>query len=281
MYFMRRAFGTSLLAIFIPACLILASAARAQKVVPVVDIGGGGCVMGGAAGGKWLKAEDIAPLMKGNERYNVYSPTRRVGMRNGGKPVSEGPPCSDTMYVKNMAPKRTDAGLIAIGGSWNALPRVPKVESTRSTVYRAAVAELLRQKGIRNPQVRLVKVLRVDLEGDGVDEVLINATRAKRWESGIIANDSDAGDYSVVMLRKVIGGKVETIVLDGEYHPKPRDPETEGPPNEYELAAVLDLNGDGRMEVITAGAYYEGSWKTVYAIDGRKVENLFGCGCGA
>jgi hypothetical protein len=79
----------------------------------------------------------------------------------------------------------------------------------------------------------------------------------------------------------VVKGKVETIVLDGEYHPKPRNPETDGPPNVYSLAAVLDLNGDGRMEIIVQGAYYEGDWKTVYALHGSEVKNIFGCGCGA
>jgi hypothetical protein len=79
----------------------------------------------------------------------------------------------------------------------------------------------------------------------------------------------------------VIRGKVETIVLDGEYHPKPRNAEADGPPNEYAITAVLDLNGDGRMEVIVQGGYYEGDWKTVYDIKGNKADNIFGCGCGA
>ncbi|HEY0322473.1 MAG TPA: hypothetical protein VGC66_16075 [Pyrinomonadaceae bacterium] len=281
MFIMKRAAG-SLLFIFISSSLIFPSVALAQKkIVPVVDIGGGGCVMGGMRDGKWLKAEEMAPLMQGGERYSVYDLTRRVGARTGEKPASEGQPCSDTMYVKNMSPKEGDKGLIAVGGDWNALPRVPKVESTRSPAYRAAVAELLRRNGIRRPQVKIVKVLRVDLDGDGTEEVLINATRAKRWASGSIANDSDPGDYSVVLLRKVVKGKVKTIVLDGEYHPKSRNAETEGPPNEYAITAVLDLNGDGRMEVIVEGGYYEGDWKTVYAFNGSKVENIFGCGCGA
>jgi hypothetical protein len=280
MFLMKRAAGTLFIA-FISSGLVAPSSIMAQKLVPVVDIGGGGCVMGGVRDGKWIKAEDMAPLMKGGERYGVYSMTRKVGVSTGEKPASEGAPCSETMYVKNMAPKEDKADLIAVGGDWNALPRVPKVESTSSPAYRAAVADLLRRNGIRRPQVDIVKVLRIDLDGDGTDEVLINATRAKRWESGSIAHDSNPGDYSVVLLRRVVKGKVQTIVLDGEYHPRPRNRETEGPPNEYALTAVLDLNGDGRMEVIVEGGYYEGGWKTVYAFHGGKVENIFGCGCGA
>ncbi len=126
-----------------------------------------------------------------------------------------------------------------------------------------------------------MKILRVDLEGDGTEEVLINATRVQRWESGSISASSDAGDYSVVLLRKLIRGRVETIVIDEEYHPKAGRQEDEGPPNEYTLNSVLDLNGDGRMEIIVRGGYYEGDWKTAYSIQGRKAVALFGCGCGA
>jgi hypothetical protein len=50
---------------------------------------------------------------------------------------------------------------------------------------------------------------------------------------------------------------------------------------QYEVAAVLDLNGDGQMEVIVHGGYYEGSGSDVFRLIGNKVDNVFGCGCGA
>lgn len=276
----KRATGL-LLIIF--SSLVCPRFAMAQKVAPVVDIGGGGCLMGGVSNGRWLEAKDTAPLMRGGERYSVYDLTRKVGVRTGDRPT---PPdtnsCPETYYVKNMVAGENEADLIAVGGDWNALPRVPKVESTRSVVYRAAVAEVLKRHGIRSPQVNILKVLRIDLDGDGTDELLISASRVKKMSYvDSIASDSNAGDYSVVLLRKVIKGKVETIVLDGEYHPKAGRDDNQGPPNEYKLTAVLDLNGDGRMEVIVEGGYYEGDWKTVYAINGRKAVNIFGCGCGA
>jgi hypothetical protein len=264
--------------LIISFCLVAPSAALAQKrVVPVVDVGGGGCLMGGVRDGKWVEGKEVAPLLQGGESYSVYDLTRKVAVKTGGKTEQPGDSCSDTYFVKNLYSSGEPVDLIGIGGDWNALPRVPKVESNNSPVYREAVASLLRRNGISRPQVNLVRVLRVDLDGDGREEVLINASRVKKWAfMDSIANDSNPGDYSVVLLRKVINGKVETIVLDGEYHPKKRNPERDGPPNEYKLTAVLDLNGDGRMEVIVYGGYYEGDWKTVYDIRGRKAENIFG-----
>ncbi len=250
-----------------------------QKVVPIVDAGAEvGCLMGGTLDGKWTDADKLAPLLRGGETYTVYELTRKVGTVSGAKPVSEGPPCDDTLFVK-FSPVMEGENRIGVGGAWNALPRVPKVESTGSATYRAAVATLLRSKGIRRPEVNIVKVVRVDLEGDGVEEVLINATRVDRWQpSGSISNRFKAGDYSLVLLRKVIGGRVQHILVEGEFHPRAV---ADSVPNEYNIAAVLDLNGDGRMEVVVAGMYYEGAWKNVYTIDGRKVTNVLGCGCGA
>lgn len=275
---MRRVALSSFL-LLVTLNLILPSA-LAQKIAPVVDVEEG-CVMGGTVGGRWTKSEEVARMMKGGERYTLYSLTRRVGVRKGTKPVSQGAPCEETMYVDGLAPSEAGKKLIAVAGNWNALPRVPKVESNNSPAYRAVVATLLRRKGIARPDVRLVKVLRVDLDGDGQEEVIINATRVKRYDTGSITPDSDAGDYSVVILRKVVRGKLRTIVLDEEYHRKGGRQEDEGTPYEYSLAGVLDLNGDGRMEVIVQGGYYEGDWKTAYEIKGGRVLNIFGCGCGA
>lgn len=249
-----------------------------QKVVPIVDAGGeAGCLMGGTLDGKWTAADKLAPLLRGGETYTVYELLRKVGTVSGAKPASEGPPCEDTLFVK-FSPVAEGENRIGVGGDWNAQPRLPKIESGASATYRAAVASLLRSKGIRRPVVNIVKVVRVDLEGDGVDEVLINATRGHHWPSGSISHRFEAGDYSLVLLRKVIGGKVEHIIIEGEFHPRAV---ADSVPNEYKVAAVLDLNGDGRMEVVLAGAYYEGAWKTVYTIDGRKVTSVLDCGCGA
>ena len=53
---------------------------------------------------------------------------------------------------------------------------------------------------------------RADIEGDGVDEVLI--------EASLHADESllgrAAGDYSVVLLRRLNGGEVETVLVRGD-----------------------------------------------------------------
>lgn len=247
----------------------------AQSAHPAVDADRT-CMLGGVARGQWLEAEKIAPMMKGGERYRVYKLTGPAGEAIGAKPKS-GDPCSDCQEVE-FSPKVEEG--IAVAGEWNAMPRVPQALSTSDPVYRQIVARLLRQHRIVSPKINLTQILRVDLEGDGVDEILISATYLAgglNRRDGPMAIRVKPGDYSVVILRKVVGGKVKDIVLGGEYYPKASDATA----TQYEVVGVLDLNGDGKMEVVVSIDYYEGSSSTVFRINGTRVDNVFGCGWGA
>lgn len=250
----------------------------AQTVHPIVDTVEH-CLIGGLSEGKWLDADAVTPMLKGGERYRLYTLTKTVGDIVGEKPESMGEPCSETQQVKFTV--RTEPG-VAVGGEWNALPRVPRMTSTRDPVYRRLVAGILRRNGFLRPKINITQVMRIDLDGDGQEEVLLSATHLAGGlgsETSGMSWRAVPGDYSFVLLRKIVGGKVRDIPLIEEYFPRQSsEPWT---PNQHKVAAVLDLNGDGRMEVILHGAYYEGSWSTVFRLDGDKVENVFGCGCGA
>jgi hypothetical protein len=44
---------------------------------------------------------------------------------------------------------------------------------------------------------------------------------------------------------------------------------------------VLDLNGDGKLEVIVHSFYYEGGQKTIYRWDPDKIEEVLSVECRA
>lgn len=231
------------------------------------------CLLGGTLKGKWLKTETVVSMLKGGEKYRVYKMTSATGDATGERPASMGVPCEDSFQIKFTPSMEGSESVLAIGGDWNALPRVPTLLSTSDAVYRKAVADLLRSKGITRPEVKIGRIVRVDLEGDGVDEVLVNATR---YEGGLTPN-SRRGDYSVVFLRKIIRGRVQTIVVDGEFYPRGKQFNA---PNEYTLDGVLDVNGDGVMEIIVESKYYEGGATSVFRLIGNKVGAALVCGCG-
>ncbi len=239
-----------------------------------------GYFLGGSADGHWLQPEAAAALIPGGEKYRLYTLTGEVGASVGNKPAKgEEGPCSDTWYV-TLAPFPVGRGsLVAVGGPWNAMPRPVKITGTEQQVYKAAAAEILKSKGIANPKVNLTQVLRVDLDGDGVEEVLVSATNYEGFKpGGGMKPNARAGDYSLVFLRKVVQGKVVTSIITGEYYPQAKEFNA---PAEHRVIGVLDLNGDGILEIVLSGRYYEGDWVEAYRVDGAKIIKLFSMGCGA
>jgi hypothetical protein len=80
-----------------------------------------------------------------------------------------------------------------------------------------AVGDFLKARGIADPKVQITRILRVDLEGDGEEEVLISATNyfCKDKSDHSAAPFPEApiesprrGSYSIVILRHVLAGKV-------------------------------------------------------------------------
>ena len=144
----------------------------------------------------------------------------------------------------------------------------------------------MKTKGITEPKVKIDSIFRVDLDGDGEDEVLISATNYFSQNNSMPMR-SPAGSYSMVLLRRVVAGKVETQLVEGEFHPKAYqgkgsdDDASFDAPNAYKVIGAFDLDGDGKMEIVIGSNYYEGEEITIYRCDPKKVETLLSVACGA
>jgi len=257
------------------AFLLLAVATLAHAgTFPIVEVGQG-FLLGAVSDGKWLPLEKEQHLVKGGEQYRVYSLTGALGTVRGAKPHPTEEPCPEQETVA-LKPK-PQKGAIAFAGTWNALPRVPKMQETTQPVYQKAVADYLVDKGIRNPKVRTKQIVRVDLDGDGEDEVLVSATNYFTKDH-TVPSDAPAGSYSCVLLRRVVAGKVTTQLIEGEFYPKAGG---FAAPKAFKIAPVLDLVGERKMEVIIESGYYEGGEIAVYRVTGKKPEQSLQIGCGA
>ena len=79
-------------------------------------------------------------------------------------------------------------------------------------------------------------------------------------------------------MRRLVDGNVQTKLVAGEVYAKPNESVA---PNVYNVAAVLDLNGDGKLEVVVHSFYYEGNETTICRCEPDKIEAVLSVGCGA
>ena len=151
-----------------------AGTVSAADLHPIIEIETG-YFFGGSENGKWIKADQAAKSTGKKTTYQVYSLTKQAGQITAGKPKSVDEPCPDTLTV-SLSSKPKD-GVIGLAAPWNALPRKPVIADATQSVYVEAVRDFLKSRGIADPEVRITRILRVDLDGDGEEEVLISADK--------------------------------------------------------------------------------------------------------
>jgi len=253
---------------------LLSATAMAADLHPIVEMDTG-YLFGGSADGKWIKAEKAAKSMKGRTAFRVFGLTQEIGKATGGKPKpARDEACADMLTVS--LPSTPNDGVIALSAPWNPLPRKPQIADPTQQVYVDAVRDFLESRRVSDPQVKITRILRVDLDGDGEDEVLINATNYFNKDDEPPMDTAVPGGYSMVLLRRMLAGKVETELIAGDFYVK----DESSPAYVYKVPAVLDLNGDGKLEIIVHSQYYEGAETTIYDCSGGKCEAALSVECG-
>ena len=102
----------------------------------------------------------------------------------------------------------------------------------------------------------------------------MSASHFKNREEMLMAT---AGDYSFVALRRLVDDKVQTQLFTGEFYPKADE---NAAPSVHEVAGLLDLDGDGALEVLVRSTYYEGGGMTVWQLQKGKLVKVLEIACG-
>lgn len=233
-------------------------------------------VIGGHSGGKWLTSEQAGKTVKPGTSFRIFTLKGEDGKLTVSKAAPDEDVCMD-VWMAEIHPEMDMHG-IAIAAAWNPMPRAAKAADTTQEAYVKAVSEILAGEGIRKPLVKIKQHLRVDLDGDGEEEVLLSATHYPTAEGeGSAPTSAGAGNYSFVALRRMIAGKVVTQILEGEFYEKAQEFNA---PNVHEVGGLLDLDGDGKMEVILHSQYYEGGGTTVWKLGAKKAVKVLEIACG-
>lgn len=252
--------------------VFLLSALANAQVVPILDLKVGGLI-GGVKNGKFIDAKTTFAGVKKDQEYNIY--TLDSGMSEDNMILNLSAPDSPCEEFHAISTENELLLGIAVGtnANWKVLPRAVKQMSLTDKTYLGIVGGILKLKGLPNAKPRIEQAVRVDLDGDGTEEVLISATSY----SGTPQPSASAGDYSFILLRKIVGGKAQNIMISEEYIKKNIE---FGAPTKFEISSVADLNGDGKMEIIIYDAYYEGSGAIVYEMKNNKPTKVLETGCG-
>lgn len=182
--------------------------------------------------------------------------------------------CANPTYRPDHKASLPPRAATLVGTPWDAAPRRPSVLDRNSPVYREAVSAWLREQGINDPKPTLSQLWRIDLEGDSRDEVLVAASRHRGSATSTVA-----GDYSVLLLRKLVGDKVATLPIASSLYPEACIAECALAV--HEVFGALDLNGDGRLEIITKSSAYESITQAVHSVDGAHAVKRLEWTCGS
>lgn len=225
--------------------------------------------MGLVHNGKWLSRDDAPELPTGPLQYHLFSPFDSLGFFQVNRLYHER--ICNRNFLTIDAPEVSEA-LVGTSGDWSVLPRLPQELPNDTPVYQATVADWLTEQAPSQPIVNISRIWRVDIEGDGADEVFINASHFAETSG----HNVEPRDYSVVLMRKVIGNSVLTIPVVGDYY---SEAATNRFPYRYSLAFIGDLSGDGRLEVLVSISRWEGSGATIFEIQGTRVTPVLTAMC--
>lgn len=232
-------------------------------------------------GTRWVMADGTEPVpASGGETYSVVGLSGSVQTATGSAPEEGCEIIPGTSLIEVPGLERSfndplEEWAIAVHGVPDPLPRTAEVLPP-SAPYAEAARPLLAERGIEDSSPEVVQILRVDLDGDGRDEVAVVAERIAD-QQGLLAQ---SGDYSIVFVRSLVDEQVVTsVIADTVADPDPGEtPFVES----HRVSALADLNGDGRMELAVASKYYEGAGVGFFELgDDGRVERILSSGCGA
>jgi hypothetical protein len=162
---------------------------------------------------------------------------------------------------------------LAVTADWDVQPRPVRAVGLDVPEYQQLGESLVPASDETDPtRGDVVQVVRADLDGDGIEEVLF------AFEYFADPGFGAPGDFSLVVARypKADGTVVDDVVFE-HVVPSPVDFPS---PDRGRVIAVADVNGDAVMEVAIGIVHWEGASAGVYEFRDGELHPVMGAGCG-
>jgi hypothetical protein len=244
-------------------------ASGGEPVAGPVFVAVDGSVLGWWDGETWVEADRdgaIAPAVDG-VHFRAASPDT--------EPMIAGPAGARCFPESGLATWHIGGSGVLVSGD-HPLRHDAMTEAGAVAAHIDAVRAVLDADGIAaDVPVEIDRVLRFDLQGDGIDEVII---KANRLGDGGIAG-LGPGHYSIVIVRKLLSDdSVANIVLHADTDPP--GPGVADSLTAVEVRGVADVDGDGTLELATSYYGYEWGGAELYSLTGAEPTLWIGSGCG-
>lgn len=268
-----------------PAPVISAPTAATTVVYAGNDFGGGWPALAAWDGSTWQQADfdaegnELVPPASDFDTVSVASLGLDVPLTDVGYGATDfvcvddrmGPTLDLPVTVGEIAGGR-GYNSVAVATAWDIQPRPVDQVGLDVVEYQAIGESITAAAGVDGSGGDVVQALRADLDGNGVEEVIV--TFEKITEGGF----GTPGDFSVVFARyPTAAGDVVDDVLFEHYPVPPTDFPTMGSGG---VIAVADLNGDAVMEVVLRSSFWESSVVEMFSFTGGSLVSVAGTGCG-
>jgi hypothetical protein len=250
------------------------------RIAIAIDPEGQSCVLGGGVNGTLQSAGLISKLLKPQQDFRLYNLRGRqstVLWPIGPPKKIENNTCNPhfRQQLSLMVSEIGEAQVAIFDSDGNklvaVLPKVLEIMNTDNEKYSKVLATFLNGQKLGDAPVKIKQLIRTDLEGDGNYEVIINAINTERGQDR-------KGEYSIVLIVRDVGGKQVIEAIQNEITLE--DSDLPAALWENTIAAIADVNGDGKMEIMMFGQFYHGQGWDLITDKNFSAERPIICGCG-
>jgi hypothetical protein len=233
-------------------------------------------LLGSVKGQHWIRDTQTVPNR--DAKYVLWDLQGKQTTPGIGQVRAKQPePCQQRFSVNVQPALHREQWLVATTTATNLRPRAVKAISTDNSTYQAIVRDHLKRAGVAQPNVNLIRITQADLDNDQHDEVILVAANGIRNSNLFPIPHGEPGDYGLVLVRKIVNGTVKTVVLAEDVFATQDDKRL---PMFFDLVNVLDLNGDGKLEVVLFRANHDGYKTSVLEWNGARFIERLTTGCG-